>query len=350
MRGDADARAVRAAAHDLTGAAADFDPLLDRIGDAGCVLLGEATHGTHEFYAVRAHVTQRLIEEQGFHAVAVEADWPDAHRAGRWASGADDDPDAVAALGDFTRFPRWLWRNPEVVSFLQWLREHNDAAAPRDSVGLYGLDLVALHERPTLPVGPAAWNVRERHMADTLHALRTQLGHDGAPGKVVVWAHNSHVGDARATELAGLSQLTLGQLVRETYGARDVVLVGLGTYTGTVVAASDWAGPAAIMPVAPAREDSTDALLHATGLANLLLVTGADAGATAALQPTRLQRAIGAIYRPETERVRHYVFADVTRQFDALVHLDTTTALEPLDPGPGRQGLDDAQRTHPTVV
>ena len=127
-----------------------------------------------------------------------------------------------------------------------------------------------------------------------------------------------------------------------------MVLVGLSTFTGTVTAASDWGGPATTMPVAPAREDSTEALLHATGLANLLLVMGADARATAALQPTRLQRAIGAIYRPETERVSHYVFADVTRQFDALVHLDTTSALEPLDPDPGRRQLDDARRTAPT--
>ncbi len=430
---DADARAIRSGAHELTGAGADFDPLLERIGDAGCVLLGEATHGTHEFYAVRAHITQRLIEEQGFAAVAVEADWPDAHRAGRWASGAGDDPGAAAALGDFTRFPRWMWRNRDVEQFLQWLREHNTTAAASGTVGFYGLDLYSLHAsidkvvryldgvdpaasararerygcfdhfgqdagaygraaafgagpsceaavvdqlvelqrraghgqegsaadahffaeqnarlvrnaeryyRALFSVGPESWNLRERHMAETLDALRTHVSSDGAPGKLVVWAHNSHVGDARATELADLGQLTLGQLAREAYGPQDTVLVGLGTFTGTVTAASQWGGSPTTMPLSRARADSHDALLHATGLANLMIVMGDDGPATAALRPTRLQRAIGAIYRPESERVRHYVFADVARQFDVLIHLDTTSALEPLEPGTDTQRPD----------
>lgn len=419
--------AIRAGAHELTGAPGDFDALLRRIGGAGCVLLGESTHGTAEFYAARAHITQRLVEELGFRAVAVEADWPDAYRAGCWASRASDDPDAVAALGDFTRFPPWLWRNHEVVAFLRWLRAYNDAAAQHDTVGFYGLDLYSLHasiekvvayldrvdpaasararerygcfdhygqdtdeygraaafgagpsceravvaqlvelqrsaagpppqrdgdahffaeqnarlvrnaeryHRAMFRVGPEAWNLRERHMAETLDALRRHLGRGGSgagrPAKVVVWAHNSHVGDARATELAELSQVTLGQLVREAYGPQDAVLVGLTTAGGTVTAAGGWGGPATTLPVGPPRADSVEALLHDTGLAHLLLVMGEDAPATAALAPTRLQRAIGAVYRPETERVRHYVFADVTRQFDALVHLDTTSALEPL--------------------
>jgi len=319
-----DADAIRAAAHELTGAPGDFDALLDRIGDAGCVLLGESTHGTAQFYAVRAHITKRLIEEQGFRAVAVEADGPDAERADRWTRGAGHDPDAAAALGDFTRFPRWLWRNREVANFLGWLREHS-AACPHEAIGLHGLDLPS----------PESWNRRERHMAGTLRALRTQLAAGGGtPGKVVVWAHNSHVGDARATEAADLGQLSLGQLAREAYGD-DAVLVGLSTYEGTVTAAPERGAPATTMRVEPAREDAVDALLHATGLANLLLVMGADARVDAALQAMKLQRAIGAIYRPQTERFSHYVFADVTRQFDALVHLDATSALEPLDPEPG---------------
>ncbi len=440
MARHADAEAVRAGAREFTSAR-DLDVLIDRVGDAGCVLLGESTHGTSEFYALRAHITQRLIEEKGFRAVAVEADWPDAYRAGCWAHGGGDDPHATAALGDFTRFPRWLWRNREVESFLHWLREHNAAGA---DVGFYGLDLYSLHasidkvvrylddvdpaasarareryacfdhygqdvdeygraaafgagpscetqvveqlvelqrravephrsdrhepadahffaeqnarlvrnaeryHRAMFRVGPESWNLRATHMAETLDALRAHLARDGKPGKVVVWAHNSHVGDARATELADFSQLTLGQLAREAYG-RDALLVGLGTFAGTVTAASDWGGPATIMRVAPAREDSTEALLHETGLTNLVLVMGEDERATAALQPTRLQRAIGVIYRPPTERVSHYVFADVTRQFDVLIHLDTTTAVEPLDPDPGWQGEDVAQ-TYPSGV
>ena len=433
----ADADAVRAAAHDVES----FDPLIDRIGDAGCVLLGESTHGTAEFYAARAHVTQRLIEERGFAAVAVEADWPDAYRAGAWACGASDDPGAAAALGDFTRFPRWMWRNHEVVAFLQWLREHNDGAAQRDAVGFYGLDLYSLnasidkvvdyldgvdpaasararerygcfdhygqdageygraaafgagpsceaavvaalvelqrhagerahgrdahffaeqnarlvrdaerYHRAIFRAGPEAWNLRDRHMAETLDALRAhRRDRDGRPGKVVVWAHNSHVGDARATELAELGQRTLGQLAREAYGPDDAVLVGFSTYAGTVTAATAWGEPARVMRITPAAEDTMEALLHETGLDHLLLVMGEDARATAALAPTRLQRAIGATYRPQTERISHHVFADVTRQFDVLVHLDTTSALEPLEAAPDWP-LDDVAQTRPTGV
>jgi len=428
MGREQDVRAIRAAAHELTGVAGDFDPLLRRIGEAGCVLLGESTHGTEQFYAVRAHITKRLIEEKGFRAVAVEADWPDAYRAGRWARGADDDPDAAAALGDFTRFPRWMWRNHEVVAFLRWVRERNAEGA---DVGFYGLDLYSLHasidkvvryldevdpaasararerygcfdtyggdtddygraaafgagasceaevvdqlvelqrragelshaggrsradahffaeenarlvrnaeryHRAMFRVGPESWNVRDGHMADTLDALRTHLADgDGRPGKVVVWAHNSHVGDARATEAAQLGHLSLGQLARAAYGD-DAVLVGLSTYEGTVTAAPGWGSPVTTMRVDPAREDAHDALLQETGLANLLLVIGEDAAAAGALAPTRLQRAIGVVYRPERERVSHYVFAGVARQYDPLIHLGASSALEPLDDGPG---------------
>jgi erythromycin esterase-like protein len=161
---------------------------------------------------------------------------------------------------------------------------------------------------------------------------------------VVVWAHNAHVGDARATEAAELGRLSLGQLSREAYG-NDAVLVGLSTYRGSITAATAWGGAPATMRVGPAREDSHEALLHATGLANLLLVPGQDARADAALRPTRLQRAIGAIYRPERERISHYVFAAAARQFDALVHLDATSALAPLDPDPRPQEAGDRPRT-----
>ena len=196
-------------------------------------------------------------------------------------------------------------------------------------------------------IGPEGWNRRDGHMAQTLDVLRTQLAADGRPGKVVVWAHNSHVGDARATEQAVLSQHTLGQLAREAYGA-DAVLVGQTTYTGTVTAASDWGGPAGTMTVAPARDDALEALLHASGPANLLLVMADDAGAAAALAPSRLQRAIGVVYQPHTEWLSHYVFADVTRQFDALIHLDTTTALEPLDQAASASARRSRRTRRPT--
>jgi erythromycin esterase-like protein len=328
-----DAHAIRAAAHELTGDPHDFDALLARIGDAGCVLIGESTHGTAQFYAVRAHVTQRLTEEHGFVAVAVEADDAAAARAGRWAAGGADDADPADALAGFTRFPRWPWRNHEVAAFLTWLREHN-RDAPR-AVGFHGLDHPSLHEPdPALSrVGPQGWNRRERHMAQALDALRTHVARqqDSRQGKVVVWAHNSHVGDARATEQADLGQVTLGQAARDLYGD-DAVLVGQSTFTGTVTAAAETRGRAMTMPVAPARADAIEALLHEAGPPNLLLVMAqADAAAAAALRSAPVQRAIGAIYRRASEYVSHYVLADATRQFDALVHLDTTSALAPLE-------------------
>ncbi len=183
-------------------------------------------------------------------------------------------------------------------------------------------------------------------MAQTLHALRTQLAAGGGrPGKVVIWAHNSHAGDARATEAAELHRLSLGQLAREAYGD-DAVLVGLSTYEGTVTAASEWGAPATTMRVEPAREDAVEALLHATGQANLLLLTGTNAGVAAALQDAKLQRAIGAVYQPQTEHFSHYVFADVARQFDALIHLDVTTALQAL-PTARAPGSPDAHAGTP---
>ena len=136
--------AARASAHRLTSTARDYDPLLDLVGAARLVLLGEASHGTHEFYHERAVITQRLIEEKGFTAVAVEADWPDAYRANRYVRGVSDDAFAVDALADFRRFPTWMWRNTDVVEFLEWLRAHNDPR-PDAAAGFYGLDLYSLH-------------------------------------------------------------------------------------------------------------------------------------------------------------------------------------------------------------
>jgi erythromycin esterase-like protein len=436
----APADAVRHGAHELTGGARDYDVLLERVGDAGCVMLGEATHGTAEFYAERARITRRLVEDHGFQAVAAEADWPDAYRVGRWARGADDDPDATRALGDFSRFPRWMWRNREVVAFLEWLREHN--AGRPDPVGFYGLDLYSLNAsiqqvlRYLDTVDPDAaarardrygcfelygsdvqeygraaafgagasceeevvaqlvelqrragelarrdgrlpaeahffaeqnarlvrnaeryyrsmfrgrsesWNLRDTHMAETLEALRS---HVGPPGKVVVWAHNSHVGDARATELGQRDcQLTVGQLARQAYG-QDAVLVGFSTHSGTVTAASSWGGPATVKRVRPGREHSYEALLHETGIERFLVLCGGDGAAADALRMPRMQRAIGVIYRPDTELQSHYFHADVTRQFDALVHIDVTRAVCPLEPDPGWAG-EEVPETYPTGV
>ena len=437
--------AVRFDAQPLEGGRADYDALLERVGDARLVLLGEASHGTHEFYSERARITKRLIEELGFAAVAVEGDWPDAHRVSRYVQGRGEDSDAEEALRGFRRFPTWMWRNAEVMDFVGWLRSHNEArAAPGASVGFYGLDLyslnasmeavvayleevdpaaaarariryeclhpfaqdssgygqavllgvsepcrrrvleqlVELRQRAgdylrmdgsraedqyflaeqnatvvadaeeyyrTMFGGPApSWNLRDRHMADTLDQLQVHLARHGGAGKVVVWEHNSHVGDARSTEMAQRGELNLGQLMRERH-ARDAVLVGFTTYSGTVTAASDWGGQAERKRVRPALPDSYEALLHDAGIPAFLLCPLGESRSGRALREPRLQRAIGVIYRPESERASHWFAACASQQFDALVHIDVTRAVEPLE-RTSTWELGEPPETYPTAL
>jgi erythromycin esterase-like protein len=433
-------QATLEAAVRLAGAPNDYDTLVDRAGDARCVLIGEASHGTHEFYVERARITRRLIEEAGFTAIAVEADWPAAYRLNCFVRGAGKDRTAVDALGDFLRFPRWMWRNQVVEAFAVWLRSHNERAP--NPVGFYGLDLYSLHEsvdlvlrylekvdpeaatrareryscfdhrhgddgqaygaavvsgagescergvveqllelqrkqagdsardtrlsgdahffaiqnarlvanaeryyRTMFGAGSDSWNLRDTHMADTLDALFDHLDQPRLPAKIVVWAHNSHVGDARHTEMGRHGQLTLGQLARERYGG-GAYLVGLTTYAGTVTAASNWGAPALVRHVVPGREDAYEHALHDAGLRRdlLLFETGLE------VDPRRLERAIGVIYRPETERRSHYFEAEMARQFDAVVHLDRTQALWPLDRDPGWVPEEEAPETYPFGV
>lgn len=432
--------AVRRAAVPLDGGASDLDPLLDLVGDARFVLLGEASHGTSDFYAERARLTARLIDERGFSAVAVEADWPDAHRAGRYATGASDDTSAEEALRGFRRFPTWMWRNTDVVAFLEWLRARN-AARPPDTpaAGFYGLDLYSLGAsmeaviRYLESVDPEAaerarrrygclmtsagddsdgqaygadvafgagesceaavvaqlvelcqkavdaddffdaeqnarvvrdaeayyrqmytgrastWNLRDTHMADTLDDVALHLSRrQGAPAKVVVWEHNSHVGDARATELGRGGELTVGQLVRERHHD-DAVLVGLTTATGTVIAADDWGGPPQRKRVRPPLPGSYEERLSATGLGRFVLPLHDDDVADA-LEGPLLERAIGVIYRPQTERTSHWFRARLPEQFDAVVHLDETRAVAPLDPFPTLDDGGEPPETYPFGV
>jgi erythromycin esterase-like protein len=419
--------AVREAAHRLTGAAEDYDPLMDLAGDARFVLLGEASHGTHDFYRERAEITKRLIEEKRFTAVAAEADWPDAYRVDRYVRGVSDDADAVEALSGFKRFPTWMWRNTDVVEFVEWLRAHNDALPQgATKTGFYGLDLYSLRAsmeavlRYLEEVDPDAakeararyacfdhsgeddqvygfltaagatrscqeevvrqlvelqrraiayeqrdgrvakdeffsaeqnarvvknaeayyrsmfleevssWNLRDRHMAETLDALASHLERQGARAKIAVWAHNSHIGDARATELGERGELNVGQLAREHYG-RDAVLVGFATHHGTVTAASGWGAPAERKRVRPALSTSYEAMFHDTQLERFLLTLGENQKATDALWYPRLERAIGVIYLPESERLSHYFHARLSDQFDAVLHFDETRAVEPLE-------------------
>lgn len=407
------------------------EALEEVIGDARIVLIGESSHGTHEFYAARAAITKWLIEEKGFCAVAAEADWPDAYRVNRYVHGLGDDTSADEALSGFERFPAWMWRNTVVRDFVDWLRAYNrlHESNGRRQAGFYGLDLYSLHrsmhevityldkidpkaaararERyacfdhasaddgqaygfaAAYGAGPScenqaieqlveiqrnalayarrdgllaedelfyaqqnaqtvhnaevyyramfsgrvnSRNLRDQHMAQTLEALLNHLDRhqDGPPARIVVWAHNSHVGDARATEVWADGQLTLGQLARQRYG-KDSRLIGFSTYTGTVTAASEWGGVAERKAVRPALNGSIEELLHETGRTEFLVSAAISPAAADPLSTVRLGRAIGVIYRPETERQSHYFHVRPADQFDAMIHIDNTAALEPLE-------------------
>jgi erythromycin esterase-like protein len=425
------AQAITNTATPLVGAPTDFDLLLDRIGDARFVLLGEATHGTHEFYRIRAELTKRLIREKGFTAVAAEADWPDMYRVNRYVRGisGDDsgaDTDATDALANFRRFPQWMWRNADYLDLVGWLRAHNEHVGGSRKVGCYGLDVYSMHasmdavlayldrkdpeaarrareryacfdafgddpqlygQATALRLGDdcerevitqlvdlqrrrsellrkdgilaedeqfeaeqnarvvaraeeyyrsmylgtvSTWNLRDTHMADTLDALVAHLDRRASRAKVVVWAHNSHVGDARATRMGGRGEINIGELCRQRH-PRETVLVGFSTYSGTVTAASDWGGPAERKAVRPALQGSYELLFHRTGIPSFMMLLDDLGEAAGALNEARLQRAIGVIYRPETERASHYYHARLPEQFDAVIHVDETRALEPLE-------------------
>ena len=437
---------IRAQAHRLSGLG-DTDALLRLIGDSRFVLMGEATHGTQEFYELRSRLSRRLIVDKGFDAVAVEADWPAALRASRYAQGGDSDPTPEAALRGFERFPRWMWRNTEMVRWLEWLRERNGSVPEASAqVGFFGLDLYSLHDSMNevvaylATVDPAAaerareryacfddmaadpqryaqavtfglreecerevvqqlrelcidatgrlrndgtastdelfyaqqnarvvrsaesyyramfdrranpWNLRDRHMAETLRELDLYLTRQrGRPARIIVWAHNSHIGDARATDAHKRGQWNLGQLVREEHdGTNRSFLLGFTTHTGMVAAASDWDGPVEFKAVLPSRADSIERLLHDSGLDRFVLpLRHANRALRDALTQERLERAIGVIYRPDSERWSHYSGASLARQFDAVVHLDRTGALQPLDREPLAQPTAEPE-TYPS--
>ncbi|MEQ7129201.1 erythromycin esterase family protein [Actinopolymorpha sp. B11F2] len=424
------------------------DVLFDLIGDAHLVLIGEASHGTHEFYRARADMTRRLIEEKGFCAVAAEADWPDAYRVNRWVRARSVDASAEESLRGFQRFPTWMWRNAVVLDFVGWLREYNDRMSDEPSkVGFYGLDLYSLYrsideviaylERvdpdaaqrararyacfdhvsgedgqaygyaAAFGAGPtcedevveqlvdlrrhaldyarrdgllaeddffyaeqnawtvraaadyyrsmfsgrvSSWNLRDRAMVRTLEALVQHLGTQrGEPPRIVVWAHNSHVGDARATESAARGELTIGQLLRERHPG-DCRLIGFTTYGGTVTAANDWDAPADRKVVRPALSDSVEELFHEVGEKEFMLPVGQrTTRAAEVLRSARLERAIGVVYRPQTERQSHYLQARVTDQFDAVIHIDETRAVEPIE-RTARWETWEAPETYPFAV
>ena len=433
----AGAESLAAGVHPLTGAPGDYDVLLDAIGDARFVLIGDASHGTREFYEERAEITRRLIVERGFDAVALEAAWTDVERVDRYAAGEGTDADADAALRDFGGFPAWMWRNASVRDFVEWLGDHNAGVAPSERAGVYGLDVYSLSESieavvsyldetdaegaarardryacfgnraDPIEYGRAAardeterctdaaqaqldeldraladrqrwrsatdraaaedafaaehnarvvrnaeryyrslfsgdepsWNIRDRHMAETLEELTAFLSQQGREARVVVWAHNTHAGDARATQMSQGGQISLGQLVRQRH-PDGTVTIGFTTYDGTVMAASDWEGPHEVKTVQQAAEGSYEDLFHAVALLggpDFLITLSADP-ANEVLNTERLERAIGVVYRPESELFSHYFRARLTDQFDVVVHLDRTTAVELLDPLPDGRG------------
>jgi protein-L-isoaspartate(D-aspartate) O-methyltransferase len=397
---------------------ADLHPLMQRIGSARIVMLGEATHGTSEFYRMRERITRELIVKKGFRFVAIEADWPDAARVDHYVRHFQYPPSEWTA---FARFPTWMWRNTEVRDFVSWLRKHNGTAEQGERVAFHGLDLYSLYDsirsvldyldevdpasarvarerygcltpwqRDPATYGHAAltgsyptcesdvartladllakrrayaehdgerfldaeqnarlvanaeryyrimyygsrasWNLRDTHMFETLKNL---LAFHGADSRAVVWAHNSHVGNAAATEMAARGEYNIGQLCREEFGDR-AYLIGFGTNSGTVAAASDWDGPMEVKKVRPAHPNSYEQLCHATGLARFMvgLRGRGDLCGPKGLGKGRLERAIGVIYRPETELASHYFQADLPRQFDEYVWFDDTRAVTLLD-------------------
>jgi protein-L-isoaspartate(D-aspartate) O-methyltransferase len=409
---------------------ADLSPLLERIGDAKIVLLGEATHGTSEFYRMRERISQELIMRKGFRFVAIEGDWPDVARLDHYVRHFEYPPSEWTA---FARFPTWMWRNNEVRSFVDWLHAYNSHEKPQSRIAIYGLDLYSLYtsiqsvlkyldevdtdsariarhrygcltpwqadpatyghaalsgayrtcEKEVVRVledilhrqsdyashdgerfmdavqnarlvtdaeryyrimyygSRASWNLRDNHMFET---LKTLLAFHGPGAKAIVWAHNSHVGDAAATEMSARGEYNIGHLCRKEFGT-GAHSIGFGTNSGTVAAASDWDGPMEVKAVLPSLQQSYEWLCHETGRPQFILpLRGLSAAEVRSkLSKPRLERAIGVIYRPETELPSHYFQAILPAQFDEYIWFDETFAVTPF----GAKELEGLPDTYP---
>jgi erythromycin esterase-like protein len=424
--------AIEKIAVPLTGAVNDYDAIVDAAVGKKFVLIGEASHGTKEFYAIRAEISRRLIQEQGFDAVAVEADWPDAYGINRYVSFLGNANTALESLDGFERFPTWMWRNTEVLHFINWLHSwnaefHRPMSQNKYPVGFYGLDLYSMNtsihavidyldkvdpvaaERARERYGcldhfmddPQAygyatesgladsceneivaqlrdiqhkaqmyqerngffteteyfcatqnaklvrnaeqyyrsmfsgrknsWNVRDKHMFETLNDLSDHLGIQlGRKAKIIVWAHNSHIGNAGATEMGRRGEYNIGQLACDAYGA-DVLLVGFSTSHGTVTAASNWDEPPECKNINLPCSGSYEEVFHHVKYKNFLIDLRENNSAIDLLMQPRLQRAIGVIYRPMTERQSHYFQSCLPEQFDFMIHIDNTNAVQPLE-------------------
>lgn len=395
----------------------DLDPLLERIGESKCVMLGEASHGTHEYYTWRTEISKRLILEKGFNFIAVEGDWPDCYLLNRYIKGLDQqDKKVIELLRTFRRWPTWMWANWEIAALTTWLKEHNQKINLQYRVGFYGLDVYSLWESmeaivsylektdPTAarlakdaihcfePYGrdehryaseqytlsdscrepliqllaeirkkamtydhdPEAalnteqnahiavnaeayysammgfndntWNLRDTHMMDTLKRL---YDFHGPNAKAIVWEHNTHIGDARFTDMVRAGMVNTGQLAREQWGEKDVVLVGFGSYEGTVVAGRRWDAPMEVMRVPPARKGSVEELLHQESTENRMLIFNRD-NEKERFRDTMPHRAIGVVYNPEQEKYGNYVPTILNARYDAFIFIDKSRALHPL--------------------
>ncbi|WP_437522017.1 erythromycin esterase family protein [Sorangium sp. So ce726] len=426
---------LRALARPLRSTA-DLDPLIERIGDARCALLGEATHGTREFYTWRAELSRRLIVEAGASFIAVEGDWPDCYRVNRYVKGhADAGSSARAVLRAFDRWPTWMWANEEVAELIEWLRRHNQGRPEEQRVGFYGLDVYSLwdslrevmrylegaapdalpaarralrcfepyaddaqeYARATVLVPEScqaeavkllaevrrrapgfgadgrdghfvaeqnalvvknaeayyramvrsnaeSWNVRDRHMAETLDRLLEQ---HGPRARALVWAHNTHIGDARFTDMAERGEVNLGQLARERHGEERVALVALGTHRGTVIAAREWDAPMEVMRLPVGRPESWEDLLHDTGNQDRLLIFDPGRLPEESLD-WRGHRAVGVVYHPEYDWYGNYVPTALPRRYDALIFVDESQAVRPLHLAPRAE--KEPPETYPSGV
>lgn len=421
-----------------------YRDLLASIDDARFVLLGEASHGTAEFYRERINITKKLISDYGFNAVVIEGDWPDSYRVNDYVKGSQQDKNGELALEGFQRFPTWMWRNDEVLGFIDWLRGFNAGISmPHDTVGFFGMDLYSLftsmdvvieylsrvdlflaekakkrfacfdhynkdsqlygylasyserlhgcehevvaqmneflkmkeyiqslgskktdeffsamqntrliknaeHYYRTMFSGKvSSWNLRDEHMVETISEIDRHLSAGlGKPAKIIVWAHNSHLGDARSTQQGRGGELNVGQLMRQKYGA-EVYLLGFSTYQGYVTAASDWGAVAERKKVNPGLEGSYEKLFHQLQLDRFLFIFKDEYKLSELMPSGLLERAIGVVYLPQSERQSHYFYADIVYQFDAMIHIDTTEAIRPLEKYTATP-VEDAPETYPS--
>lgn len=416
--------------------ARDLNPLIERLAGARYVLLGEASHGTSEYYTWRTEITMRLVQDHGFSFVAVEGDWPDCYRVNRYVKALPDaGRSAEEVLHAFERWPTWMWANREVIELAERLRVHNGSRRSEDCVGFYGLDVYSLYDsmqavvsyleqkdpdlarsarrayncfepfqedvqeyaratylvptscedeavtvlrtlrtqatefledgpdaffnaeqnafvamnaelyyRTMVRGGPTSWNVRDHHMVDTLDRL---VRHHGPRAKAIVWEHNTHVGDARFTDMRRAGMVNVGQLVRERHEREGVHIVGFGSYEGSVIAGEEWGYPMERMPVPPAREGSWEDLVHrAVGRDSLFLFDGTGNGGIDGLEKPLEHRAIGVVYDPRRERWGNYVPTVVPRRYDSFIHVEQSRAVDPLHLA--EAPLDDVPETFPS--